>query len=233
RRSTGISRACSAGRYARAGTLGPTDSTAGGTAERRTGRSGRTPAASAGPATRRTPRRRPRLRGAWTGAHRPCTRPGRSTGTARLSGAAPARHPRTSSRPRSGGRGARARDPRSRRGPPPPARRHLAGRGAAARHLIVRHARVHLKGRTDGLDDTDTRVLAADAQQLEVLTGVLRPQLGPAQLEPAFQVFLDQAGLERHVGGVRELAADLHIAGADAQGPVEQAVARLRGGGHA
>jgi len=41
--------------------------------------------------------------------------------------------------------------------------------------LIVRHARVHLKGRTDGLDDTDARVLAADAQQLEVLTGVLRP----------------------------------------------------------
>src|SRR5207247_3750142 len=39
------------------------------------------------------------------------------------------------------------------------ARRHVAGRGAAARHLIVRHARVHLKGRTDGLYDTDARVL--------------------------------------------------------------------------
>ena len=105
-------------------------------------------------------------------------------------------------------------------------------RGVARRHggpadVIVCHAAVHLKAATDLLNEAHARVLAIDALECKLFAGMLRAQLRTAELDAGPKARLGEAGLQRDVGRIRELTADVHVTRADCQRAVEQAVTRL------
>src|SRR6266566_5617996 len=107
-------------------------------------------------------------------------------------------------------------------------RRDVAGWHGGPADVIVRHAAVHLESAADALNEAHARVLAIDALERKLFVGMLRAQLGTAELEAGPNARLGEAGLQRDVGRVRELTADVHVTRADRQRPVEQAITRLR-----
>src|SRR5260370_31151864 len=106
-------------------------------------------------------------------------------------------------------------------------RRDVAGRHGGPADVIVRHAAVHLEGAADALNEAHACVLAIDALERKLLVGGLRPQLRTSELEAGPKARLGEAGLQRYVGRVRELTADVLVSPTDVQHPTELATHRL------